>query len=74
MSGGPPAPAAGALRWSNPRVRAALYQWGLAVVLVVAGLWAAGNVAANLARAGVTLDFGFFFQRAGFDIGSSWIE
>lgn len=74
MSGGPPAPAAGALRWSNPSVRAALYQWGLAVALVVGGLWAAGNVAANLARAGVTLDFGFFFQRAGFDIGSSWIE
>jgi general L-amino acid transport system permease protein len=69
-----PAPAASALRWSNPRVRAALYQWGLAALLVGAGLWAAGNVAANLARAGVALDFGFFFQRAGFDISIAWID
>ena len=30
--------------------------------------------AANLARAGIGIDFGFFFQRAGFDIGDTLIS
>jgi hypothetical protein len=34
MSSGPPAPAAGALRWSNPRLRAAVAPWGLAALPV----------------------------------------
>ena len=62
------------LNWSKPHVRAAGYQLLLALVLVASGWWAAANVVANLAGAGVGLDFAFFFQRAGFDISISWID
>ncbi len=62
------------LTWSNPRVRTASYQFLLAVALLAIGWWVVVNVEANLAKAGIELDFGFFFRPAGFDIGVSWID
>ncbi|MFO1412730.1 MAG: ABC transporter permease subunit [Burkholderiales bacterium] len=48
-------------------------QAGLLLVLVAAGYAAATIASANLARAGIGIDFGFFFQQAGFDIGDPLI-
>lgn len=57
----------------NPAVRGAGYQILLVAVLVFLGWTAAGNVVANLDKAHVPLNFGFWNQVAGFDINQHLI-
>lgn len=61
----PPSPAA---------PRALALQGGLLALVIGAGWLAAHIAGANLARAGIGIDFGFFSQRAGFDIGDTLIS
>jgi general L-amino acid transport system permease protein len=53
------------------RRRALLGQGALLAAILGAGWFAAASVSANLARAGIGIDFGFFFSQAGFDIADA---
>jgi general L-amino acid transport system permease protein len=57
----------------NPAFRSIVFQ--IATVAIIVGLvyYAATNVAANLARSGMSTGFGFLNSRAGFDIGQTLI-
>ncbi|OCW58830.1 amino acid ABC transporter permease [Hoeflea olei] len=58
----------------DPRVRGFVFQ--ALLIIVVAGLVWSGltNAHDNLQRAGIASGFGFFKERAGFDIGQSFIH
>lgn len=57
----------------NPAFRSILFQIVTVIVVVGAVYYAATNVAANLARSGMSSGFGFLNSRAGFDIGQQLI-
>ena len=59
--------------WQNPAVRGAAYQLLLVAALAFLGWTAASNVATNLDKAHVPLNFGFWHQVAGFDINQHLI-
>lgn len=58
---------------SDPRVRSVFIQSALAVLIIALVAIASHNAATNLARAGIASGFGFFSDRAGFEITLSAI-
>jgi general L-amino acid transport system permease protein len=58
----------------DPRLRGAVYQIILLVVIVVVAIAFVRNVADNLARNHITSGFGFLHTTAGFDISQTLIE
>jgi general L-amino acid transport system permease protein len=66
-------PASGSLL-QNPTVRGAFYQALLILVIAFAAYEAAGNVATNLAKAHVPLNFDFWNAVSGFDINQRLIS
>lgn len=59
---------------NNPRVRGAIYQVLLAVVLVYLVYAGIGNMLGNMERAGISTGFGFLDNTAGFAISQSLID
>ncbi|TCM58831.1 general L-amino acid transport system permease protein [Rhizobium sp. PP-F2F-G48] len=57
----------------NPAFRSILFQIATVLIVGSAVYYAAHNVAANLARNGMSTGFGFLNSRAGFDIGQTLI-
>lgn len=57
----------------NPAVRAAVFQLGLAIFLVVFFWWIVDNAITNLQRANIASGFGFLNSRSGFEILTSLI-
>jgi len=58
---------------NDPKARGLLFQ-ALLIIAVIAMIYiGVSNAIANLARAGIASGFGFFGERAGFDIGQSLI-
>lgn len=63
----------GALRrwWRRPGARGLVWQALLAAIFVAATWWLAGNIAVNLPRLKMELNFGFLFDRASFELGDN---
>lgn len=59
--------------WLRPGVRAAVWQALAAAAVLGAVLWIAGNIAGNVARRGLDIDFGFLAGRASFEFGENLI-
>ncbi|WP_019015406.1 amino acid ABC transporter permease [Elioraea tepidiphila] len=59
--------------WLRPGVRAAVWQALAAAAVLAALLWVAGNIAGNVARRGLDIDFGFLAGRASFEFGENLI-
>ncbi len=57
----------------DPKVRGIVFQAVLAVVLIGFFAWIATNTIENLRRANIASGFGFFSERAGFDVSQSLI-
>jgi general L-amino acid transport system permease protein len=63
----------GALRrwWRRPRARALVWQALVVMIFGAAVWWLAGNIAVNLPRLKMELNFGFLFDRASFELGDN---
>jgi len=59
--------------WLRPGVRAAVWQALAAAAVLGFVLWIAGNIAGNVARRGLGIDFGFLAERASFEFGENLI-
>jgi general L-amino acid transport system permease protein len=58
---------------NDPKVRGLVFQ-ALLIIAVIFLVWSGvTNAIDNLARAGIASGFGFFGERAGFDIGQAFI-
>jgi general L-amino acid transport system permease protein len=69
MPAGPPRPKP----WNDPRVRAAVYQALLIVVVLAAAAYLVSNTLSNLERRNIRTGFGFLGQESGFYISESLI-
>lgn len=59
--------------WLRPGVRAAVWQALAAAAVLGAILWIAGNIAGNVARRGLDIDFRFLVGRASFEFGENLV-
>jgi general L-amino acid transport system permease protein len=59
--------------WLRPGVRAAVWQALAAAAVLGFMLWIAGNIAGNIARRGLDIDFAFLAGRASFEFGDNLI-
>ncbi|AXK79800.1 ABC transporter permease subunit [Pseudolabrys taiwanensis] len=59
--------------YNNPKVRSAVYQVGLCVIIGLLVYGAASNAIENLRRANIASGFGFWDNNAGFDISQTLI-
>ena len=58
---------------NDPRIRGIVFQVLLAIAVAVFFVWIARNTYQNLQRSNIASGFGFFWQRAGFDISQTLI-
>ena len=60
-------------RLTRRTLRSALWQLAFAALLIAIAAFAWSNITANLARSGITIDFGFLSREAGFDVSEQLI-
>src|SRR5512147_1223051 len=59
--------------WLRPGVRAVVWQGLVALAVAASIAWIWGNVAGNISRRGLDVDFGFINGRASFEFGENLI-
>jgi general L-amino acid transport system permease protein len=59
--------------WLRPGVRSVVWQALAAAAVLGAVLWVGGNIAGNVARRGLDIDFGFLAGRASFEFGENLV-